>query len=79
VLRLLKEICGFLDSVSTAQDILLSWRLALCLAIAVGAVVVARFLGRSPGQDALIMALAVGAVTGIAWELYAAGQRRGYF
>ncbi len=79
MLRLLKEISSFFDSVSTAQDILLSWRLALCLALALGAVVAARFLGRSPGQDAFVAAFVVGALVGIAWELYAAGQRRGYF
>jgi hypothetical protein len=79
VLKLLRELSSFFDSASTAQDIMLSWRLALCLAVALGSVVAARFLGRSPGQDAFVTALVVGAVTGIAWELHAAGQRRGYF
>jgi len=78
VLRLPNEISSFFDSVSTAQDIMLSWRLALWLAVALDSVVAARFLGRSPGQDSFITALIVGFVIGIAWELYAAGQRRRY-
>ena len=79
MLKLLKEIWSIFDSVSAAQDVLLSWRLALCLAIALGSLVAARFLGRAPGEGSFIAALVVGLVIGVAWELHAAGQRRGYF
>ena len=79
MLKLLKEIWTIFDSVSTAQDVLLSWRLALCLAVALGTIVAARFLGRAQGEGSLIAALVVGLVIGVAWELHAAGQRQGYF
>jgi hypothetical protein len=78
VLSFLREILNLFDSVETARGIVISWRLVLCLAFAVGAVLLGRHLGKPWGEDAFLLAVPAGCVVGVAWESLAAARRRGY-
>jgi hypothetical protein len=78
VLSLLRELLSIFDSIETARDIMISWRLVLCLVVALGAVLLGRHLGRPWGEGAFVMAALAGLTVGLAWELLAAARRRGY-
>jgi hypothetical protein len=76
---------GFLDAVwrvadllASLWDLILNWRLILCILVALGVVFGLREGGVDVGTGALVFAALIGLVTGLAWELLSAASRRGY-
>jgi hypothetical protein len=66
------------NAFSTAEDVLVSWRLCLSIVLALAVVWIAREAGGPLTRDAYIVAAVVGLVVGLGWELMAAAARRGY-
>jgi hypothetical protein len=77
-LTVLEGLWRVVDLAIDIWDLILNWRLVACIAGALAAVYVAGRVGVEVGDDAYVLALVVGFVCGLAWELLAAAKRRGY-
>jgi hypothetical protein len=78
MLTVLETLWRVLDLLSLVWDLVVNWRVVVCILACLGAALIARFAGAGVGEGTFGFAALVGLLVGIAWELLAAAQRRGY-
>jgi hypothetical protein len=78
MLSALETLWRLLDFLSSLWDMVANWRIVICIAVAVGALLAVRQLGGGIGDDAIFIAGLVGLLAGLAWELVRWATRGGY-
>jgi hypothetical protein len=78
MLPVLERVWRILELASDVYDLVVNWRLWLCVLGGITAVFVANRLGANLGADAWVVGAVIGLVIGLAWELLDAARRRGY-
>ena len=75
---LVEMLWRVLDVFSQLWDLVVNWRLWVCIFLALAVVLVAGRMGLPTDLGTFILAATVGLVVGLAWELLSAAARRGY-